>query len=109
MSRGPGRWQRVILAGIEDREYDIFPILALAYDHLGRDATRSEAVAARRAVKTLVLAGKVRAVYRPSSVGSSELCVIRPDSTLTSWQPRIDAPGWITWLDGKTDHERTLR
>lgn len=101
MSRGPGRWQRVVLDAIKDTDYEVFPILAIAYTHLGRAATRSEAVAARRAVKTLALAGKVRAIY-----SSSQLCVTRPDSTIASRYPRIDAPGWVVWVDGKTARER---
>jgi hypothetical protein len=111
VSRGPGRWQRAILQAIEDTEYEIFPVLNIAYHHLGRAATRSEAVAARRAVKALAIAGKIRAIHypHPSADGRetlAQLCVTRSDSIQTSRWCRSDVPDWVVWMDGKTQAER---
>lgn len=114
MSRGPGRWQRVILDALSNQpEYDVFPLSVLVYEHLDRQPSRAETVSARRALKTLAVNGVVRAVYRPcfdSSgkrlPGPSQLCVVRHDSGLSSIFPRMDAPDWITWVDGKTARER---
>lgn len=105
MSKGPGRWQRAILDAIQDAEYDLFPVQSIAYEHLDREPTRAELVACRRAVKTLAIAGKVRAVYERFTESACELCVTRPDAGIVSFGRR-NAPGWITWLDGNTSRER---
>lgn len=108
MSRGPGRWQRAILQALEENtEFDIFPIQAIAYEHLGAEATRAQLVAARRAVRTLAIAGKVRAIYRPAHEcrQALQLCVTRPDKHFMT-AARTNAPGWVTWMDGKTNRER---
>jgi hypothetical protein len=61
MSRGPGRWQRVLLDALA--EFDVLPVLTVAYNTLGREPTRSELVAVRRAARTLAEAGTARALY----------------------------------------------
>lgn len=61
MSRGPGRWQRAILAALG--EYDVVPVAALVKAVHGRRPTRSELVSARRAAHVLADAGKVREIY----------------------------------------------
>jgi hypothetical protein len=101
VSRGAGKWQRAILAAVADTEYDINQIGVIVYNVLGREPTRPELVAARRAVKTLALAGKIRAVYR-----GTELCAVRPDSEYAySLRCRTDIPDWVTWVNGKTREE----
>jgi hypothetical protein len=113
MSRGPGRWQRVILQALaENTDHDIFGVYALVEEHLGRTPTRSELVAARRAVKTLAIQRKVRAIYRSeyrvNDWSGPHLCVIRHDADF-----KIGPLGrggaisdWITCPDGKTELER---
>ncbi len=64
MSRGPGRWQELLLRLVE--EYDCIPIPTMVENvaaAAGRAPTRSEYVAARRAARRLAEGGKVRAVY----------------------------------------------
>ena len=71
MSRGPGRWQRAILDALS--EYEVGDVLTIAYNLLGRDPTRTEMVAARRAVRRLAEDGQVRAIYLGYCVRCEEL------------------------------------
>ena len=61
MSRGPGRWQRVLLDLVES--HDAVPVADAVHSELGREPTRSESVAARRAARLLAEQGKARAIY----------------------------------------------
>jgi hypothetical protein len=77
----------VILAALaQHTDYDIFGVYALVEEHLQRTPTRSELVAARHAVKTLAIAGKVRAVYHPQPTIDGRqhpgLSVVRPDADI---------------------------
>lgn len=60
MSRGPGRWQRAILAALD--EYAHVPVIDLVYAEVARP-DRKHMVAARRAAKRLAQDGHVRAIY----------------------------------------------
>jgi hypothetical protein len=112
ISRGPGRWQRVILDALaQHTDYDIFGVYALVEEHLQRTPTRSELVAARRAVKTLAIAGKIRAIYHPHPTidgrEAPELTVIRPDADIYIPRGRAAKADWITSRgDRKTERER---
>lgn len=61
MSRGPGRWQRALLEALDT--HPIALVGRVTYNHLGREPTRSELVATRRAARRLVEDGKARAIY----------------------------------------------
>lgn len=61
MSRGPGRWQRAILAALD--KHDVVPIGDLCEDVLGRPAVRSELVAIRRAAHRLDDTDQLREIY----------------------------------------------
>jgi hypothetical protein len=61
MSRGPGRWQRAILAALD--EYDVVPIADLCDAVLGRPGERSELVAARRAAHRLADTDQLREIW----------------------------------------------
>ncbi len=61
MSRGPGRWQRVLLEGLA-RSSEVVVLYEL-HDHLERAPTRAELVAARRAARRLAETGQARAIY----------------------------------------------
>jgi len=61
VSRGPGRWQRAILAALA--EYDIVPVGDLCQAVLGRAPSRAELVAARRAAHSLADSGGLREIY----------------------------------------------
>lgn len=56
VSRGPGRWQRALLAALDRRD----PVLVAdaVEDELGRVPTRAEMVAGRRAAHSLDLFGR---------------------------------------------------
>jgi len=115
MSRGPGRWQRVILDALRQHpDYDVFPLPGLVMEYLQREPKRAELVAARRALKTLAVGNIVRAVYRPrldeagrALPGAAELCVVRFDSGLGSVYPRTDAPG-LDHVDRRPHSRRTF-
>lgn len=61
MSRGPGRWQRALLDAVA--EYDVVSVADVAESIVGREPTRSELVAIRRAAAELAKAGALRATY----------------------------------------------
>lgn len=52
MSRGPGRWQRVLLGYLDADPYGA-PVTDLVRDVVGREPVRAEMVAARRAARSL--------------------------------------------------------
>ncbi len=58
MSRGPGRWQRLLLERLEAREG--FVVLWECAESLGRSPKSSEYTALLRAAKTLAKAGKAQ-------------------------------------------------
>ncbi len=61
MSRGPGRWQRVLLDALTT--HDLGTVGTIAENHLGRPASRSEMVAVRRAARRLAETGCVQALH----------------------------------------------
>lgn len=61
MSRGPGRWQRVLLDALE--HHDLGTVGTIVENHLGRKPSREELVAARRAVRRLVEDGRIEALH----------------------------------------------
>jgi len=65
LSRGPGRWQRALLAALapETGPDVLVPVNNVLWNELGRAPSRTEQVAIRRAARALVLTGKARAVY----------------------------------------------
>ena len=112
MSRGPGRWQRVILDHMDNNpQYKAATLDSIVREHLQRTPTRSEMVAARRALKTLAIAGKVRAIYHPGAKGDRPnlvggLCVTTLDARTIS-RYRHNTPDWITVVEGMTQAEAT--
>lgn len=58
MSRGPGKWQRMILEALEDRDF------VIVCDLLPKDAKRAEQSALNRATHKLADAGKVEISFR---------------------------------------------
>jgi hypothetical protein len=56
MSKGPGRWQRMLLDGLHEHP-ELDPVGYIA-KQLGRELTRSEQVAVRRAAATLASSGQ---------------------------------------------------
>jgi hypothetical protein len=83
MSRGPGRWQRMLLAELDQNE--VVPVREVIFTHLGRTPTRAEEVACRRAAHQLALSGQVRVVtgfcHNKHGHEIGVLTVTRPDST----------------------------
>jgi hypothetical protein len=62
MSRGPGKWQRAILAALEDGDYGRTAILDVVWNATG-ELRRTDLVAARRALRRLAETGQCRAIY----------------------------------------------
>jgi hypothetical protein len=98
VSRGPGRWQRVLLDALE--QYDAVGVGATVWEHLGRPATRSEEVAARRAARRLVEAGKARAIYRrvitvDEKRHTHQLVLTRVDSCMRTDLIPLNASPWV--------------
>lgn len=110
MSRGPGRWQRVLLDALARDNFDVHGVGATIWDHLGRPATRSEEVAARRAAKRIVETGQARAIYcwanDVNGRRTHHLALTRPDSTKRGTAAPLRAPDWITW--GRRDEPPTV-
>ncbi len=87
MSRGPGHWQRALLAALD--AHDVAPVARVAYNHLGREPSRPELVAVRRAARRLVEGGEARAIY----LGQCRRC----GELSETWQcPRCSAG--CTWV-----------
>jgi len=61
VSRGFGRWQRSLLVAVE--KYDVVPVADVGWDELGREPSRTEMVALRRAARTLAEGGQLLARY----------------------------------------------
>lgn len=84
MSRGPGRWQRVILGVLSECDLSSLPVIV--YNELGRDGTASEMSAARRAAKRLAQDGVIKAgqMWTTNALGRRDvlLHVARPDCDL---------------------------
>ena len=98
MSRGPGRWQQVLLDGLEHSPF--IGVGGTLWAHLGREATRSEEVACRRAAQRLCETGQARAVYRrvPRRNRKSEthqLMLTRLDCKLMSDLVPSNASRWV--------------
>lgn len=98
MSRGPGRWQRVLLAALRDNEAIL--VVGVACQHLGRNTTRAEEVSVRRAARALAESGQARAIYEalPTVDGgrvTHQLVLTPPDSTRLSTLLPVNAPDWI--------------
>lgn len=98
MSKGPGRWQRILLDALG--EHDFVGVGATVWGHLGRPATRSEEVAARRAAKSLVEAGRARAIYRrvltvDEKRKTHQLVLTRLDSTMKTNLIPLNASAWV--------------
>lgn len=88
MSRGPGRWQRVILDAVARHSDGVF--LTAPSD------TRAEAVAIRRAARTLAAADRVRVRMEPVSGGRPRLVAYRfnpcaPSGVLAAGSPQVGA------------------
>lgn len=84
MSRGPGKWQRILLAYLE--RYELVPVShAVQHESVG---SRADHVAARRAARALTLQGKVRAIRRRGKDRAGRevplLMLTRPDSSIGS-------------------------
>lgn len=60
MSRGPGRWQRELLAAVEDEPLHVRSWLQT---HLGRRPTAAEYSAAHRAARALVTRGDLASTH----------------------------------------------
>ena len=61
VSRGPGRWQRALLDAVV--EYEVVPVADVAETVVGREPTRAELVAIRRAAAQLARDGALRCTY----------------------------------------------
>jgi hypothetical protein len=84
-----GRWQQVLVNALVD--HDAVGLRAVVEDHLGRDATRAEITAARRAAHSLEQGGRARVArfaVPTAQGGGTVLMVFRPElsppSTLTA-------------------------
>lgn len=126
MSRGPGRWQRVLLAAL--REHALVSVRAATMSELQREPTRPEMVAARRAARTLAEAGLCRAIYLgecPScleftstwscgacNVGARQALVLTPiageGARVGSLLGLRHPPAWISVAPVLNDSEATL-
>lgn len=125
MSRGPGTWQRAILAALE--QHDLGTVGTIAFNALGRDPTRSELVSIRRAARRLAEDGAIQALHlgqcracgelsqrfvcRVCGAGSVPvLVVVRPDldMKITSVQARNGLPTWVSVASGTDYPQATL-
>jgi hypothetical protein len=81
MSRGPGRWQQVLLEALEASEEVC--VLWKACEYLGREPTRTEYSAVNRAAHTLAQQGQARTAYVRSKGADGRLSyclwLLRPD------------------------------
>lgn len=98
LSRGPGRWQRVLLNGLEQSPF--IGVGGTVWSHLGRPATRAEEVAARRAAKRLVETGRARAIYRrlprvDKKNETHQLVLTRLDYLMPSNLVPLNASRWV--------------
>lgn len=99
MSRGPGRWQRALLAALE--EHDVVVVEHVTAAAVGPDATRAAYVAFRHAARRLAEDGRVRALYRmaPDADGrrsSPHLAVARLTSTAMGVPGVGLDPAWVS-------------
>lgn len=98
MSRGPGRWQRVLIDLLDTHE--AFSV-ADAVRATTSNPTRSDLVAARRAARSLVEAGKARAVYvyLPTADGARQTPQLVLTGTESSLQSNAASsngcPSWV--------------
>lgn len=99
MSRGPGRWQRLLLEALED--HTLVPVSYVVYNNAD-SPTRSDHVAARRAARRLVKEGKARATYRRGltmkNVEGYLLCLSPPDAEIYS--DICPTNGYPDWVEG---------
>lgn len=98
MSRGPGRWQRALLAALD--EHPVVPVRDVTLEVTDGAATRPQHVAARDAAHRLHRSGRVRAGYMylaDSGTGRAtpHLVVLRPDDTRQLARPMWGAK-WST-------------
>jgi hypothetical protein len=122
VSRGPGRWQRALLAAVA--EFKMVLTVELAWDHLQREPTRSELVAVRRAAKSIVMSGSATAFYARQcrgchqvygnwpmccpSVGSGAVLVLTKDPVLIAKIPPSRIPTWLSVAPESIDTGATL-
>jgi hypothetical protein len=120
VSRGPGRWQRLLLDALD--EYEFVPVNTVVLNNT-IEATRIELVAARRAARALVESGRARAIYRSRCTSCYELdpprfrccgrvthvLVLTParSTALSTLLPMV-APEWISVASGNFGTEATL-
>ena len=107
MSRGPGKWQRAILAALEDHP-DGFTLKRLACDDSGVPLSRSEISARQRAAKMLETRGlcKLLRVWGINRCGvRSPLVAVLPPGTglptnyaLTGYERQVSSGG-PAWSD----------
>jgi hypothetical protein len=114
----------VLLAALET--HDLGTVGAIAYNHLGRDATRNELVAARRAARRLTEDGRVRALHlgecrrcgELSEIWTCRVCghscqqvlaVARLDQTgISSVMPLNGLPDWVSVAPVPNEPQATL-
>lgn len=63
MSRGPGRWQRVIIEALDQAGGEVVIVNWACFEHLGREPSRAELVAIRRSVKLLAEQSALKAAF----------------------------------------------
>jgi len=108
VSRGPGRWQLILLDAIQDERHSAILVDRIVEAALGRPGTHSERCAARRGVKSLALAGKLRCIYvraerADAEQAAQQLAVAHPDSAAVSDYHAMDVPvDWAVGQCGKT-------
>jgi len=118
MSRGPGRWQRVLLSLLQENAY--VPIIDAVKILMDGSPKRTDLVAARRAAKRLAESGRAQAVYMWRCTRCTRLLPsppfrcpcggrITPALVLTSrtvLMPRI--PSWVSVARGEESSLATL-
>lgn len=98
LSRGPGRWQRVLLAALDVSE--AVRVSSAPYA-VSVNPTRADFVAARRAARRLAEDGQVRAIYvylptLDQTRRTPQLVITRPGSDIQGNAEPGARPSWIT-------------
>lgn len=99
MSRGAGVWQRTILEIADDMDDTTYcTVEVVGLQRLGRNPTRSEKVAIRRAMKQLALSGRILVgTFNTENVvgnGSMLLGFTPVDTKLRSTLYAVKRPEW---------------
>lgn len=105
MSRGPGKWQRIILAIAESIGYervvlaaDVVPMVA------GRQATKTEMVAIRRAIKRLAEDKKISVgTFRAESASGASTALVGFAPLGTNVRTNYRSAEFPAWHDLSTD------